>query len=73
MLTSKDHTNDHRGDNDYLDLGVGPWDRQGRPSDVKLDRILSIDPRDIRREGSVLDARRFDSVASALRSRHGWR
>ncbi|WP_427017984.1 type II toxin-antitoxin system PemK/MazF family toxin [Pseudarthrobacter sp. P1] len=73
MLTSKDRTNDHRGDNDYLDLGTGPWDKQGRPSDVKLDRILQIDPRDIRREGSILDARRFDTVATALRSRHGWR
>ncbi|WP_026554946.1 type II toxin-antitoxin system PemK/MazF family toxin [Arthrobacter sp. 35W] len=73
MLTSKDHSNDHRGDNDYVDLGTGPWDKQGRESEVKLDRILQIDPRDIRREGSVLDARRFDTVATGLRSRHGWR
>jgi hypothetical protein len=72
MLTSKDHADDHRGDNDYLEIGAGPWDRQGRPSEVKLDRILQIDERDVRREGSVLDAKRFSLVADGLRRRHGW-
>lgn len=73
MLTSKDHSNDHRGDNDYVDIGTGAWDRQGRPSEVKLDRILQINPKDMRREGAVLDKQRFAGVAAALRSRHGWR
>jgi hypothetical protein len=72
MLTSKDHRDDHRGNSDYLDLGTGPWDKQGRPSEIRLDRVLQIDPRDIRREGAVLDAGRFALVAAALRSRHGW-
>lgn len=71
MLTSRDHAGDRRG-GDYLDLGAGPWDRSGRPSEVKLDRVLQIDPRDIRREGAVLDATRFKLVAAELRSRHGW-
>ncbi|WP_425861569.1 type II toxin-antitoxin system PemK/MazF family toxin [Arthrobacter sp. TWP1-1] len=73
MLTSKDHSSDHRGDNDYIDIGTGPWDRQGRPSEVKLDRILQVSPGDLRREGAVLDAQRFAFVASGLRSRHGWK
>jgi hypothetical protein len=72
MLTSKDHRDDHRGNSDYLDLGTGPWDKQGRPSEIRLDRVLQIDPRDIRREGAVLDAGRFALVAAALLSRHGW-
>lgn len=72
MLTSKDHTNDHRGDNDYLDIGTGSWDRQGRPSEVKLDRVLQINDADVRREGAILDAQRFASVADGLRRRHGW-
>lgn len=72
MLTSKDHAGDHRGDNDYVDLGAGPWDRQGRPSEAKLDRILRVNEADIRREGAVLDAQRFGLVAAGLRSRHGW-
>lgn len=72
MLTSRDHGQDHRGDNDYVDLGTGSWDRQGRPSEAKLDRVLQIRAQDIRREGAVLDGARFDLVAAGLRRRHGW-
>ncbi|MFQ4148990.1 type II toxin-antitoxin system PemK/MazF family toxin [Arthrobacter sp. LAPM80] len=72
MLTSKDHSNDRRGDNDYIDIGTGTWDKLGRPSEVKLDRILQVSPADLRREGAVLDAKRFAVVAGGLRSRHGW-
>lgn len=72
MLTSKDRNNASRRDEDYLDVGTGPWDAQGRPSEVKLDRILQIDPRDIRREGAVMGRATFDRVAAALRQLHGW-
>ncbi len=72
MLTSKDHSNEHRDDDDYIDLGTGPWDARGRPSEVKLDRILQVAAADMRREGSVLDGRRFGWVADGLRRRHGW-
>lgn len=72
MLTSKDHTNARRRDADYVDIGTGSWDRQGRPSEVKLDRILQISPADLRREGAVLDAGRFDVVAAGLKKQHGW-
>lgn len=72
MLTSKDHSNDHRGDNDYVDIGTGSWDKQGRPSEAKLDRILQINVADIRREGAVLDSDMFALVASGLKRRHGW-
>lgn len=73
MLTSKDHSNDRRGDNDYVDIGTGAWDRQGRPSEVKLDRVLQVAEADLRREGAVLDAKRFAAVAAGLRRRHGWK
>ncbi|MGO4805301.1 type II toxin-antitoxin system PemK/MazF family toxin [Arthrobacter sp. 2MCAF15] len=72
MLTSKDHDGDSRRMDDYVDIGTGTWDRQGRPSEAKLDRVLQINAKDIRREGAILDARRFKVVASALRERHGW-
>lgn len=49
-----------------LELGPGPWDRQGRSSYVKLDRVLDVDPRAVRREGAALDRARFDRVVSAL-------
>jgi hypothetical protein len=73
MLTSKDHDQDSRSDDNYVDIGTGSWDGQRRPSEAKLDRILQISPGDIRREGAILDRKRFDSVAAALRERHGWR
>lgn len=67
MLTSKEHT--RQGDARYLDLGAGAWDRQGRPSEVRLDRVVRLDATAIRREGAVLDRRRFDRVAAALSAR----
>ena len=73
MLTSKDHDGDARRSNDYVDIGTGPWDRQRRPSEAKLDRILQINPQDVRREGAILDPGSFSAIAAALQSRHGWR
>lgn len=72
MLTSKDHDRDARRAENYVDIGTGPWDRQWRPSEARLDRVLQIDPGNVRREGAILDAGRFSGIASALRSRHGW-
>ena len=71
-LTSKDHRGDavlHPGSRSrWTDIGPGPWDRRGRPSAVRVDRVLRVDPDGIRREGAVLDKRRFTKVASAVRS-----
>ncbi|HJV98509.1 MAG TPA: type II toxin-antitoxin system PemK/MazF family toxin [Arthrobacter sp.] len=72
MLTSRDHDQDAHAGNDYVDIGSGSWDRQSRPSEAKIDRILQISPETIRREGAVLDRRRFELVAAGLRRRHGW-
>ncbi|KNH18963.1 hypothetical protein ACU18_06360 [Arthrobacter sp. ZBG10] len=72
MLTSKDHVPASRSDGAYIDLGAGPWDTQGRPSEALLDRVLQIRPDAIRREGAVLDRARFEKVAAGLRKRHGW-
>ncbi|WP_245528182.1 type II toxin-antitoxin system PemK/MazF family toxin [Cellulomonas gilvus] len=70
MLTSKDHTRDAAREARYgrvwLDLGAGDWDAQGRESEVRLDRVLRLDPTTVRREGAVLDRARFDLVTSAL-------
>lgn len=70
MLTSKDHDGRAREDV-YVDIGAGPWDPRRRPSEVRVDRVLQIDPAAVRREGAILDRRRFDRVAEALRGR-GW-
>jgi len=67
MMTSKDHTRGH--DPRYVDVGTGAWDRQGRESEVRLDRVLRLDPSAVRREGAVLGRARFDVVAAALAAR----
>lgn len=72
MLTSKDHDGGSRSSDDYVDIGTGSWDRQRRPSEAKLDRVLQVSPADVRREGAILDAGRFSAIAAALRERHGW-
>ncbi|MGJ3191140.1 type II toxin-antitoxin system PemK/MazF family toxin [Paenarthrobacter sp. FR1] len=72
MLTSKDHDNGARAE-DYVDIGAGPWDRQGRPSEVKVDRVIRLNPQTIRREGAVLGKRQFQDVSRALSARHDWR
>lgn len=68
MLSSHDHTDD-RG---WLALGVGPWDSRNRPSWIRLDRVLELHERSIRREAVILDRQRFDQVADLLRRHYGW-
>lgn len=69
MLSSQD---EHDGQRGWLALGPGAWDREQRPSWVRLDRVLDVPENGIRREGAVLDRARFDRVTRALRSDHGW-
>ncbi|MGN6612856.1 MAG: type II toxin-antitoxin system PemK/MazF family toxin [Angustibacter sp.] len=77
MLTSKDHdvdaADEARHGRVWMDIGTGAWDRQRRPSEVRLDRVLQLDPSAVRREGARLDRDRFDQVAAALRRHQGWR
>jgi PemK-like, MazF-like toxin of type II toxin-antitoxin system len=69
MLSSK---NDHDGERHWLPLGAGAWDRERRPSWIRLDRVIEVDEDGIRREGAILDRTRFDQVADALRRQYGW-
>ena len=63
-LTSK------RNDNEpQVPVGTGPWDREGRTSYAKLDRILEVDPSQVRREGAILGRGHFDEIVAALRQR----
>jgi hypothetical protein len=75
MLTSKDHDRDAadeaRHGRHWLDVGSGGWDPRGRPSEVRLDRVLRLGVSDVRREGAALDRRRFDEVAAAVARLHG--
>lgn len=60
------------GQHNWYALGAGAWDSEHRPSWVRLDRVLQVPENGIRREGTVLDRKRFDAVASVLRSGYGW-
>jgi hypothetical protein len=64
---------DRDGQHHWLALGAGAWDREHRPSWIRLDRVLEVAEHGIRREGAVLDRQRFDSVAQALRHGYGWK
>ncbi|WP_457255761.1 type II toxin-antitoxin system PemK/MazF family toxin [Pedococcus sp. P5_B7] len=52
---------------DRVSIGVGAWDRQRRPSEVRVDRIIRVKPSRIRREGAAIDAARFAAVADGVR------
>lgn len=67
-LTSKAHD----GQRDFLAIGSGPWDAQGRPSWVDIEQLYSVHARGMRREASALDLDRFVRVADALHKRYGW-
>ena len=69
VLSSKDHG----GERGWLALGPGAWDREHRPSWLRLDRVVEVEQAAVRREGSVLARDRFDVVAQRLRDEHGWR
>ena len=71
-MTSKDHDRHEpdgvqQGGRRWTDIGTGPWDSRGRPSEVRADRILRVDPAGVRRAGAALDEGRFNQVAAAVR------
>lgn len=61
-LTSK-----HRDDELQVPVGTGLWDSEGRPSYAKVERVLDVDPNQVRREGAVLKRKQFDAVVAGVR------
>ena len=70
-LTSRDHDLDSaqesRAGREWMDIGQGPWDARRRPSEVRLNRLLRLDPKGVRREGAALPKDVFDAVLEAAR------
>jgi hypothetical protein len=64
-LTSKSHANQMQ-----VVVGRGPWDREGRVSYAKVERLIDVDPDQVRREGAVLERRHFDDVVAGVRRAH---
>lgn len=69
MLSSQDR---HADDRDWVGIGTGDWDYEGRASWVRLDRVLDVPEEGIRREGAILDRTTFEIVAGRLRADHSW-
>jgi hypothetical protein len=69
MLSSQET---HAADRDWVGIGSGSWDYDGRPSWVRLDRVLDVPEESIRREGAILERAVFDVVAARLRRDYSW-
>ena len=69
-LSSQDHDRDARQEASegrfWMDIGSGPWDPRGRPSEVRLNRLLRLRPDEVRREGAALAPALFDAVVEAI-------
>ena len=74
QLSSQDHdldaADEARWGRYWMDVGSGAWDSSGRPSEVRLDRLLTLPEADVRREGAALDRDVFDAVVAAAREHH---
>lgn len=76
-LTSQDHDRDARQEAEqgrfWMDIGRGAWDSSGRASEVRVNRILRIDPNGIRRLAGRLDREYFNRVATEVMRYYGGR
>ena len=74
QLTSQDHDRDAEQEaswgRHWMDVGTGAWDAEGRPSEVRLDRLLRLPEAGVRREGAALDRSMFDAVVAAAQEFH---
>nr|WP_225998021.1 type II toxin-antitoxin system PemK/MazF family toxin [Myceligenerans sp. TRM 65318] len=70
QLSSRDHDHDAlqeaREGRIWMDIGTGRWDRDGRDSEVRINRVIRIDPDDVRREGDILDEAIFAEVVKYM-------
>ncbi len=69
MVSSQDR---HQGDADWVGIGSGSWDYEGRASWVRLDRVLDVPEEGIRREGAILERDKFEVIAARLRAGYSW-
>ena len=73
MLVGVALTSRHKDNEQQVAVGPGPWDREGRPSYAKIERVLDVDPDQVRREGAVLGEAHFADVVAGVQRVHGTR
>ncbi|MCF4121566.1 type II toxin-antitoxin system PemK/MazF family toxin [Antribacter sp. KLBMP9083] len=70
QLTSQDHDRDAeqeaRAGRIWFDIGSGPWDREGRRSEVRINRVIRVHPDAVRREGAIVPRGTFDDVVKYM-------
>ena len=71
QLTSKDHDRDEaqeaRAGRFWVDIGPGAWDERGRESEVRVNRVVRVDPDAVRRVSVSLPRDLFDEVVAGMR------
>jgi PemK-like, MazF-like toxin of type II toxin-antitoxin system len=70
-LSSKDHAAKRDAD-EWVEVGRGGWDSQGRVSFANAERVLRYRPAEVRREGAAVRRDRFDAVAVQVRRLNRW-
>ena len=70
-LSSKDPAAKRDAD-EWVEVGSGGWDGQGRVSFANADRVLAYRPAEARREGAALRRDRFDAVVAKVRQLNRW-
>lgn len=74
QLTSQDHDRDAeqeaRAGRYWIDIGTGNWDKQGRPSEVRVNRLIRVDPDAVRTDGVRVDESVFNRVAEGIRKHY---
>lgn len=72
-LTSKDHDRDEAQEAGagryWIDVGTGGWDREGRPSEARVDRVVRLNPAAVRRIGGKVSPEVFAAVVREVRAR----
>jgi hypothetical protein len=69
MLSSQERRAEDRN---WVSIGAGSWDYDGRASWVRLDRVLDVPEEGIRREGAILTREIFETIAGRLRAEYSW-
>ncbi|MEJ5928590.1 type II toxin-antitoxin system PemK/MazF family toxin [Corynebacterium sp. H128] len=63
---------DHAKKKGWMDIGSGSWDSSGAPCWLRLDKVIEVPELAIRREGTVVPRRRFERIATKLRTDYHW-
>lgn len=71
QMTSVDHDRDAgqeaRAGRFWVDIGSGAWDNQGRRSEVRVNRVIRVDPGAVRRVSVSVSRETFEVVVAGMR------